>query len=1191
MTISTTARRAGPFIGNGVTVAFPFGFKIFNTGDLLAQTTTSGGVISLLTVGTDYTVLLNPNQDVAPGGVLTCTVAPASGTTLLILSNIPETQPTSLQNQGGMFPQVLNDAYDRIVALVQQLSDRSSGFLRAPTGVQLSPMSGIAPGRLVGFNESGQPVGVTVSLDGDVVFPATSVREVFDANYASLALAVTDAILRKQILRITQSHTISSNTTIACPVVMDGGSFTSSTARTLTFTRGLEAGWDQIFFGDLIVTGLRDVAAEWWGAKSDDTGDASVGWNKANACRMSAALTGTTVGEWRHRLNERGTYRFMSTAELHVSATAGLTMRGGGPIFQTILKAGSGSSGTILLKITAPLSGLDKIVTFDIGGFSVVEEAGTSMICGLQIGDTVTGSYGDKTYALRGVTYSKISNVQSNGFTNGFKNVNASFIEYDNCTAWNQTNEAFIGFWDYADRAGAVGFINYNNCYVAGSFGDVTRIGHLTDSTSGGYATRIIGTIVMEDSGYQRFMKYAEGGALANIEVGSASELDGDLNPATSARGVFVQCEDLLAYAGPASSCRNIIINSIWCAGHNDAAVTFKTVKAGSMRDIKILNSAIANHTGNAILIDGPIDGVMISNVSFQECSSAGPLVWLTNGVTKAVVDGVTLTQPTPALTVSSVVQIDSTCDNVSVENILANEANCTAGLIVDNTPNTARKSIVSLTKGALVKPTGASVYSYAADRDAKTVWLDDFGTLGTADDRPVFDAAATFLGSVGGVILIPRRTDINIATTLNLPDNVCLDGQNAGLGSITPSAMGLFGPRINISPTATITLGNSSKVRNLMLWRAGLAFNITSAQVTSTFVGSAITLRNNTTDHVVNDCVIFGFEYAIRSVAGATNVSRWHFERINFDCQNGLFLENNYDVGYIREVHGWPFVTSGSTAETNNVQLKRSGATVKLSGLNDWVDVTSCFGFGYMQGFYINNADSCTLMNCKSDHPSTASDGSYGFIIDGTAFENRMIACQAAGKTVGALISSTDTNGRVTVDTFNAWECLNSGILVTNGTAIINSPIIRQTGGAANGISIDATATEVRVNGGALNGLFVGIANASTTTRLFWNNIDFANTLTNVTNDFALSVASADPLVLDREMTVFLVTGTTNFGTISNPENHKGRSIVLKFAGALTVNDGGNMNLAGSFVTTADDTLVLVSTGTGWLELSRSVN
>jgi hypothetical protein len=44
-------------------------------------------------------------------------------------------------------------------------------------------------------------------------------------------------------------------------------------------------------------------------------------------------------------------------------------------------------------------------------------------------------------------------------------------------------------------------------------------------------------------------------------------------------------------------------------------------------------------------------------------------------------------------------------------------------------------------------------------------------------------------------------------------------------------------------------------------------------------------------------------------------------------------------------------------------------------------------------------------------------------------------------------------------------------------------------------------------------------------------------------------------------------------------------------FAGALTVTDGSNLNLAGNFVTTANDTLTLMCDGVNWNEVSRSVN
>ncbi len=70
-----------------------------------------------------------------------------------------------------------------------------------------------------------------------------------------------------------------------------------------------------------------------------------------------------------------------------------------------------------------------------------------------------------------------------------------------------------------------------------------------------------------------------------------------------------------------------------------------------------------------------------------------------------------------------------------------------------------------------------------------------------------------------------------------------------------------------------------------------------------------------------------------------------------------------------------------------------------------------------------------------------------------------------------------------------------------------------------------------------------------------------------------------------------FVITGTVNIDTISATGTN-GDVIVLSFADVLTVGDGtGNLQLAGNFVTTTSDTLTLISNGTGWAELARSVN
>ena len=73
MAITTTTRRAGPFIGNDTTTVFPFHFKVFSKTDLLVLRVDSGGNLVALVLGTDYTAALNAYQDTSPGGAVTLT--------------------------------------------------------------------------------------------------------------------------------------------------------------------------------------------------------------------------------------------------------------------------------------------------------------------------------------------------------------------------------------------------------------------------------------------------------------------------------------------------------------------------------------------------------------------------------------------------------------------------------------------------------------------------------------------------------------------------------------------------------------------------------------------------------------------------------------------------------------------------------------------------------------------------------------------------------------------------------------------------------------------------------------------------------------------------------------------------------------------------------------------------------------
>jgi hypothetical protein len=144
MTISNTTRTAGPFIGNGVTAAFPFAYKVFARSDVLvARTVTATGVETILTLDSDYTVSLNRDQNASPGGVITMTVPPPVGTTLAATSNISISQNLDLTNGGGFYPAVINDAFDRIVITIQQLAAKiGAGSLNVGAAASIAQVLG-----------------------------------------------------------------------------------------------------------------------------------------------------------------------------------------------------------------------------------------------------------------------------------------------------------------------------------------------------------------------------------------------------------------------------------------------------------------------------------------------------------------------------------------------------------------------------------------------------------------------------------------------------------------------------------------------------------------------------------------------------------------------------------------------------------------------------------------------------------------------------------------------------------------------------------------------------------------------------------------------------------------------------------------------------------------------------------------
>lgn len=134
MTLPATARRAGPFNGNGVTTSFPFTFKVFAAADVQVVKAVSG-VETTLVLNSDYTVTLNGDQDANPGGTITFPIsgsALSSGQSLTFTGDIDYDQPLDLPSGGNFSPIALENQLDRTTMQLQQLKEELNRALTLP---------------------------------------------------------------------------------------------------------------------------------------------------------------------------------------------------------------------------------------------------------------------------------------------------------------------------------------------------------------------------------------------------------------------------------------------------------------------------------------------------------------------------------------------------------------------------------------------------------------------------------------------------------------------------------------------------------------------------------------------------------------------------------------------------------------------------------------------------------------------------------------------------------------------------------------------------------------------------------------------------------------------------------------------------------------------------------------------------
>jgi|TARA_A100001388_G_scaffold172691_1_gene129070 hypothetical protein len=169
MTINSTTRKTSNLVGNGNTATYPFAFKVFTDADVVVKKLeVSTSIETTLTLGAnnDYIVTLNEDQNSNPGGSITLKSGGnnqnlASGFQLVITSAVEPLQGTDLTNQGGFFPEVINDALDKAIVLHQQQQDelnRSIKFSLTNTigSLEITENANARKNRVLGFDNLGE---------------------------------------------------------------------------------------------------------------------------------------------------------------------------------------------------------------------------------------------------------------------------------------------------------------------------------------------------------------------------------------------------------------------------------------------------------------------------------------------------------------------------------------------------------------------------------------------------------------------------------------------------------------------------------------------------------------------------------------------------------------------------------------------------------------------------------------------------------------------------------------------------------------------------------------------------------------------------------------------------------------------------------------------------------------------------
>lgn len=212
-------------IGDGIVTRFNRTFPVQNKNHVRIILTDTDGASTDLTVDVDYTVngvgetasTANWNMDLA--------VAPPDGYRVTVIPNLPLTQLTDYENQGGFFADTHERSFDYLTLIDQQLLEklqRCLSFPAADPSSSVGEFPGVESrkGKLLGFDsETGQPQMVEPSIatpgfetveTGNIAPQAVTAAKIANATITAAKIVlntITNALLAQVASKTVKGRT------------------------------------------------------------------------------------------------------------------------------------------------------------------------------------------------------------------------------------------------------------------------------------------------------------------------------------------------------------------------------------------------------------------------------------------------------------------------------------------------------------------------------------------------------------------------------------------------------------------------------------------------------------------------------------------------------------------------------------------------------------------------------------------------------------------------------------------------------------------------------------------------------------------------------------------------------------------------------------------------------------------------